>query len=159
MKPTTSYIIGRVELLLRAELPLSPLEPAMPYCFLLRSILGSSRKAFRSGVSDNWTPLWPWDRGQCQLRKRNMRFQAAVLGDCDKRIVKMMVESNNRQPQPFIDPFDRRIYDRAMLMDQAVNAINENKMRTNIWLSIFSTTTVKCVSIICTSTLRQQRNV
>ena len=88
-----------------------------------------------------------------------MRFQAAVLGDCDKRIVKMMVESNNRQPQPFIDPFDRRIYDRAMLMDQAVNAINENKMRTNIWLSIFSTTTVKCVSIICTSTLRQQRNV
>ena len=54
-----------------------------------------------------------------QVRFHHKHFQAAVLGDCDKRVVEMMVESNNRQPQPFIDPFDRRIYDRAMLMDQA----------------------------------------
>ena len=68
-----------------------------------------------------------------QVRFHHKHFQAAVLGDCDKRVVEMMVESNNRQPQPFIDPFDRRIYDQAMLMDQAGNPMGRKILEDVLW--------------------------
>ena len=60
-------------------------------------------------------------------------FQAAILGDCDKRIVEMIVEANNSQPRPFINPFDRRIYDRAMLMDQAGNPMGRQLLKDVLW--------------------------
>ena len=63
--------------------------------------------------------------GQVQFEHKH--FRAAILGDCDKRIVEMIVESNNRRP--FIDPFDRRVYDQAMLMDQAGNPMVRQILR------------------------------
>ena len=44
-------------------------------------------------------------------------FQSAVLNGCEWRIVEMILESNQNQPEPFIDPFDRRIYKRAMELE------------------------------------------
>ena len=56
-------------------------------------------------------------------------FQAAVLHGCDKKIVEMIVEANNQQQTPFIDPFDRLIYNRAMAMEEAGNPMGQKLLR------------------------------
>ena len=68
-----------------------------------------------------------------QVPFHHEHFQAAVLGDCDKRIVEMIVESNKRQVLPFIDLFDGRIYDRAVLMQRAGNPMGRQLLTDVLW--------------------------
>ena len=57
----------------------------------------------------------------CRVPFHHKHFRAAILSGCDERIVEMIVGSNKRPPWPFIDPSDRRVYDRLMQMDRAGN--------------------------------------
>lgn len=52
-------------------------------------------------------------------------FQTAVLHDCERRIIEMIVQTNNQDRMPFIDRFDERIYDHAMQLDQAGNPMGQ----------------------------------
>ena len=54
-----------------------------------------------------------------KVRFDHSHFLAAIQYQCERRIVEMIVESNNNQPTPFIDPFDKRIYNRAMYLEWA----------------------------------------
>lgn len=46
-------------------------------------------------------------------------FKVAVLYGCERRIIEMIVETNNKHRRPFIDTSDRRVYNRVMEWDQA----------------------------------------
>ena len=69
----------------------------------------------------------------CKVRFHHEHFQAAVLGDCEKRIVEMIIGYNNRQRQPFINPFDAHIAKKAKLMDQAGNPMGRQLLRDVLW--------------------------
>ena len=60
-------------------------------------------------------------------------FRAAIQGGCDKRIVEMMIESNKRQPRPFIDPSDRRTYVRVILMERAGDPMGRRILKDVSW--------------------------
>lgn len=68
-----------------------------------------------------------------RVRFNHQHFRAALLGDCDKRIVEMILGFNNSQPQPFINRFDKQIYDRAKQMDQARNPIGRQLLKDVLW--------------------------
>ena len=68
-----------------------------------------------------------------KVRFHHKHFQAAILVDCDRRIVEMIIESSNSQPRPFLDPFDRRIYERAMLMESAGNPMGRQILKDVLW--------------------------
>ena len=69
----------------------------------------------------------------CQVRFIHQHFLAAVLGDCDKRIVEMIIGSNNSQPQPFINRYDHRIYGKAKLLDEAGNPLGRQLLKHVLW--------------------------
>ena len=69
----------------------------------------------------------------CKERFVHKHFQAAVLGDCEKRIVEMIIDFNKRQRQPFINPFDPHIANKAKLMDQAGNPMGRQLLRDVLW--------------------------
>ena len=56
--------------------------------------------------------------GKVQFHHKH--FQAAVLHNCERRIIEMIVEGNQNR-RPFIDLSDKSIYDHAMELDQAGN--------------------------------------
>ena len=69
----------------------------------------------------------------CQVRFIHQHFLAAVLGDCDKRIVEMIIGFNNSQPQPFINRYDHRIYEKAKLLDEAGNPLGRQLLKHVLW--------------------------
>ena len=72
-------------------------------------------------------------RNYCKVLFNHQHFQAAVLGDCDKRIVEMIVGFNNSQPRPFINPFDYGIYKKAKLLDEAGNPMGRQLLKDVFW--------------------------
>ena len=56
-------------------------------------------------------------------------FQAAVLHDCETRIVNMMMETNNNGPNWFIDPSDEMVYNRAMDLYQAGDPMSRQLLK------------------------------
>ena len=60
-------------------------------------------------------------------------FRAAILHNCGRGILDMIVESNNNQPEPFIDPFDRRIYNRAMELEWAGDPMGRQILNDVLW--------------------------
>lgn len=72
-----------------------------------------------------------YNYGHVQFHHKH--FQAAVLHGCNKRIVEMIVESNNQQHAPFIDPFDEIIYNQAMLMWSAGDPMGRQLLTDVLW--------------------------
>lgn len=60
-------------------------------------------------------------------------FRAAIMNTCERRIVEMIVESNNNQPEPFIDPFDRRIYRWAMELEWDGDPMGRQILNDVLW--------------------------
>ena len=60
-------------------------------------------------------------------------FQAAVLRDCEKRIIEMIVESNNKHHSPFIDSSDKSVYNTLMEWDQVGNPIGRRILEDVFW--------------------------
>lgn len=58
-----------------------------------------------------------------EVKFHHKHFQAAVLHNCERRIIEMIVESNNQFRRPFIDLSDKSIYDHAMGLEQAGNPL------------------------------------
>ena len=69
----------------------------------------------------------------CRVRFKYQHFQAAVLGDCDKRIVEMIVGFIKNHPLPFIERFDYGIYKKAKLLDEAGNPMGRQLLEDVFW--------------------------
>ena len=60
-------------------------------------------------------------------------FQAAVLHDCERRIIEMILEDNDKHRRPFIDSSDKTVYNRLMEWDQARNPMGRQILEDVFW--------------------------